>query len=132
MKKHSAKFNKTMWIKTIVVAVVLISVELIAGFSLYHNAVTSAYDGTFRQYAASLSGIERELNEIFSEDVGNFDEEDGFALSGSLDAAGAEIEIGGQSYAVQSQTIAHNLQERPVLFYSLDRKSTRLNSSHSI
>lgn len=26
-----------MWIKTIVVAVVLISVELIAGFSLYHN-----------------------------------------------------------------------------------------------
>lgn len=37
MKKHSAKFNKTMWIKTIVVAVVLISVELIAGFSLYHN-----------------------------------------------------------------------------------------------
>ena len=45
MKKHSAKFNKTMWIKTIVVAVVLISVELIAGFSLYHNAVTSAYDG---------------------------------------------------------------------------------------
>lgn len=119
MKKHSAKFNKTMWIKTIVVAVVLISVELIAGFSLYHNAVTSAYDGTFRQYAASLSGIERELNEIFSEDVGNFDEEDGFALSGSLDAAGAEIEIGGQSYAVQSQTIAHNLQERPVFFYSL-------------